>query len=63
MTGRFTFDKVVSSGDLSGPLGYQVIHHIILLFIHSWDESYQIATPFTPLSDLRKALCQQFEDV
>ena len=44
MTARFTFDKVVSSGDLSGPLGYQGIHHMILLFIHSeWDESYQIA--------------------
>ena len=28
MTGRFTFDKVVSSGDLSGPLGYQGIHHM-----------------------------------
>ena len=28
MTGRFTFDKVVSSGELSGPLGYHVIHHI-----------------------------------
>ena len=40
----FTFDKVLHSWDLSGPLGYQGIHHMILLFIHSeWDESYQIA--------------------
>ena len=53
MTGRFTFDKVVSSGELSGPLGYQGIHHIILLFIPShWNESYQIDTPFTPAATL-----------